>query len=144
RLSQSEKYGLLEAQVLMSNQFKDYERQRGFLVQILGPAATIWASEKMQRAISSPDEMISYLGAKVLRGEEEDDEDPSRLNRSQLSFCLHTMEAVLRRSRWPSKLEVAKSKGFVVGYTSSGAAIYRNPCCEEILKHLDSLLSLVR
>ncbi|KAM3930737.1 exportin-5 [Leptodactylus fuscus] len=144
RLSQFEKSGLLEAQVLISNQFKDYERQRSFLGQIMGPAVLVWRSEEMQRAISSPDEFISYLGIKVLRGEEENEEGPCRVNRSQLSFCLYTLEAILRRSRSPSNPEQAKAGGFVVGYSSSGGPICRNPCSEDILKHLDSVLSLIR
>ncbi|XP_075719893.1 LOW QUALITY PROTEIN: exportin-5 [Rhinoderma darwinii] len=144
RLAQMEKYAMLEAQVLISNQFKDYERQRGFLVQMLQPAVSIWMSEEMQRAISSPDELISYLGVEVLRGEKEDDDGPCRVNRSRLSFCLYAVESVLRRARWPSDPEQAKAGGFVVGFSSSGAPIYRNPCSEEVLKLLDSLLTLVR
>ncbi|KAM4041690.1 exportin-5 [Anomaloglossus baeobatrachus] len=145
RLSQMEKYAILEAQVLISNQFRDYERQRGFLVQMLGPALTIWMSEDMQRAISGPEELISHMGFDVLRDEkEEDGEGPWKANRSQLSFCLYSLEAVIRRARWPSNPEQAKAGGYIVGYSSKGTPIYHNPCSEEVLKLLDRLLSLVR
>ncbi|XP_069810527.1 exportin-5 isoform X2 [Dendropsophus ebraccatus] len=144
RLSQMEKYPMLEAQVLISNQFRDYERQRSFLVHMLGPALSLWSSEELQRAISSPHNLISYLGVNVLRGEKEDSESQCKGNRSRLSFCLYSLEAVLRRARWPSNPEQAKAGGYVVGYSTSGAPIYRNPCSEEVLKVLDSLLSLVR
>ncbi|XP_040286763.1 exportin-5 [Bufo bufo] len=144
RLSQFEKYGLLEAQVLISNQLKDYERQRGFLVQMLAPAISVWMSEELQRAVSSPDDFISYVGADVLRGETEDDQSPCKVNRSQLSFCLYAWEALLRRARWPGNPEQAKAGGYVVGYSSSGTPICRNPCSEEMVKIFEGLLSLVR
>ncbi|XP_073527717.1 exportin-5 [Phyllobates terribilis] len=144
RLSQMERYAMLEAQVFISNQFKDYEKQRCFLAQMLAPALTAWMSEEMQRAISGPDELISYMGADILKGEKEDNgEGPWKVNRSQLSFCLFALEAVLRRARWPSNPEQAKAGGYVVGYSSKGAPICHNPCSKEVLKLLDRLLSLV-
>ncbi|XP_073421022.1 exportin-5 isoform X2 [Dendrobates tinctorius] len=145
RLSPMEAYSMLEAQVFISNQFKDYEKQRCFLAQMLAPALTAWMSEEMQRAISGPDELISYMGADILKGEKEDNgESPWKENRSQLRFCLYALEAVLRRARWPSNPEQAKAGGYMVGYSSTGAPIYHNPCSEEVLKLLDRLLSLVR
>ncbi|KAG9464895.1 hypothetical protein GDO78_019239 [Eleutherodactylus coqui] len=144
RLSHFEKSGVLEAQVLISNQFKDYELQRGFLVQLVGPAVSVWMSEEVQRAISGPNELISYLGIETLRSGKEKDEDPYRKNRSKLLLCLSAMESVLKRTCRPSDPAEAEAGGFVVGYSSSGAPIYRNSCSEVVLKLLDSLLSLVR
>ncbi|PIN88319.1 hypothetical protein AB205_0198680 [Aquarana catesbeiana] len=142
-LTQMEKYSMLEAQVMISNHFNSYEKQRDFLVQLLSLATSVWSSQETQRAISSPDELISYVGAEMLKGLEEG-ESPCQANRSQLSLCLYAVEGVLRRARWPSDLEVAKAGGFVVGYTSDGNPIYRNPCSEQALKLLDSIFSLVR
>ncbi|CAI9573123.1 unnamed protein product [Staurois parvus] len=143
RLTQMEKYSMLEAQVMISNHFNNYEKQRDFLAQLLSPAISVWSSQEIQRAISSPEELISYVGAEILKGLEEV-ESPCQANRSQLSFALYTVEGVLRRARWPSDPETAKAGGFVVGYTPEGNPIYRNPCSEHVLKLLDSILSLVR
>ncbi|XP_073484791.1 exportin-5-like [Aquarana catesbeiana] len=140
---QKEKYSMLEAQVMISNHFNSYEKQRDFLAQLLSLATSVWSSQEMQRAISSPDEFISYVGAEILKGLEEG-ESPCQANRTQLSLCLYAVEGVLRRARWPSDLEAAKAGGFVVGYTSDGNPIYRNPCSEQVLKLLDSIFSLVR
>ncbi|KAM5163438.1 exportin-5 [Mantella aurantiaca] len=142
-LTQMEKYSMLEAQVIISNHFNNYEKQKDFLAQVLSPATSIWSSQEIQRAISSPDELISYVGAEILKGLDEVD-SPCQTNRSQLSFCFYAMEGVLRRARWPSGPEAAKSGGFVVGYTTDGNPIYRNPCSEQVLKLLDSIFSLVR
>lgn len=54
------------------------------------------------------------------------------------------MLGVVKRARWPSDLEEAKAGGFVVGYTPSGAPIYRNPCTAQFLLLLPNLLALIR
>ncbi|XP_029448694.1 exportin-5 isoform X1 [Rhinatrema bivittatum] len=142
-LTQMEKCALMEALVLISNQFKNYERQRAFLEELMAPVASLWLSDEMCRMLSSPEAFISYVGA----DKEISDpvlEDPSGLNRSRISFCVYTILGVVKRARWPSDLEEAKAGGFVVGCTPSGNPIYRNPCTEQVLKLLDNLLALIR
>uniref|UniRef100_A0A8C8RCI7 Exportin-5 n=1 Tax=Pelusios castaneus TaxID=367368 RepID=A0A8C8RCI7_9SAUR len=142
-LTQMEKCALMEALVLISNQFKDYQRQKIFLEELMAPVANLWLSEEMQRVLSDPEAFISYVGADnkitdpVL-------EDPSGLNRSRISFCVHTILGVVKRARWPTTLEEAKAGGFVIGCMPSGTPIYRNPCTEQVLKLLDNLLALIR
>ena len=48
-LTQMEKCALMEALVLVSNQFKDYERQKLFLEELMAPVVSIWLSEEMCR-----------------------------------------------------------------------------------------------
>ncbi|RLV98691.1 hypothetical protein DV515_00010571 [Chloebia gouldiae] len=48
-LTQMEKCALMEALVLISNQFKDYERQKAFLEELMAPVAGLWLSPEMQR-----------------------------------------------------------------------------------------------
>uniref|UniRef100_A0A7M4F4J1 Exportin-5 n=1 Tax=Crocodylus porosus TaxID=8502 RepID=A0A7M4F4J1_CROPO len=145
-LTQMEKCALMEALVLISNQFKDYERQKAFLEELMAPVASLWLSEEMQRYgtfLSDPESFISYVGADnkitdpIL-------EDPSGLNRSRISFCVYTILGVVKRARWPTALEEATAGGFVVGCTPSGSPIYRNPCTEQVLKLMDNLLALIR
>ncbi|XP_050805968.1 exportin-5 isoform X2 [Gopherus flavomarginatus] len=141
-LTQMEKCALMEALVLISNQFKDYQRQKVFLEELMSPVANLWLSEEMQRVLSDPEAFISYVGADnkiadpVL-------EDPSGLNRSRISFCVYTILGVVKRARWPTTLEEAKAGGFVIGCMPSGNPIYRNPCTEQVLKLLDNLLALI-
>lgn len=48
-LTQMEKCALMEALVLISNQFKDYERQKAFLEELMSPVTTLWLSDEMKR-----------------------------------------------------------------------------------------------
>lgn len=52
-LTQMEKCALMEALVLISNQFKNYERQKVFLEELMAPVASIWLSEDMHRYSTS-------------------------------------------------------------------------------------------
>uniref|UniRef100_A0A8C6H0Z6 Exportin-5 n=1 Tax=Mus spicilegus TaxID=10103 RepID=A0A8C6H0Z6_MUSSI len=142
-LTQMEKCALMEALVLVSNQFKDYERQKLFLEELMAPVVNIWLSEEMCRALSDIDSFIAYVGAD-LKSCDPAVEDPCGLNRARMSFCVYSILGVMRRTSWPSNLEEAKAGGFVVGYTPSGNPIFRNPCTEQILRLLDNLLALVR
>nr|XP_054485517.1 exportin-5 isoform X2 [Agelaius phoeniceus] len=141
-LTQMEKCALMEALVLISNQFKDYERQKAFLEELMAPVAGLWLSPEMQRVLSDPEAFISYVGADnkiadpVL-------EDPSGLNRSRISFCVYTILGVVKRARWPAATEEAKAGGFFLGYLPSGTPMYRNPCTEQVLKLFDNLLALI-
>ncbi|XP_012874543.1 PREDICTED: exportin-5 [Dipodomys ordii] len=142
-LTQMEKCALMEALVLISNQFKNYERQKLFLEELMAPVARIWLSEEMRRALLDVDSFIAYVGADP-KSCDPALEDPCGLNRARMSFCVYSILGVIKRTCWPADLEEAKAGGFVVGYTPSGNPIFRNPCTEQILKLLDNLLALVR
>ncbi|XP_026551333.1 exportin-5 isoform X2 [Pseudonaja textilis] len=142
-LTQMEKCALMEALVLISNQFKDYQRQKTLLEELMAPVATLWLSDEMKRILMNPEVFIRYVGADS-RIVDPNVEDPCGLNRSRISFCVYTILGVIKRSRWPTSLEEAKAGGFVVGYTPNGNPIYRNPCSVQILKLFDNLLALIR
>ncbi|EPY76699.1 exportin-5 isoform 3 [Camelus ferus] len=170
-LTQMEKCALMEALVLISNQFKNYERQKVFLEELMAPVAGIWLSEDMHRVLSDVDAFIAYVGADR-KSCEPGLEDPCGLNRarffavqtsivsgsvtasltnlasghvveSTMSFCVYSILGVVKRTCWPTDLEEAKAGGFVVGYTPTGNPVFRNPCTEQILKLLDNLLALI-
>lgn len=48
-LTQMEKCALIEALILISNQFKDYNKQKAFLEELMAPVTTQWLSEEMRR-----------------------------------------------------------------------------------------------
>uniref|UniRef100_A0A8B9JME2 Exportin 5 n=1 Tax=Astyanax mexicanus TaxID=7994 RepID=A0A8B9JME2_ASTMX len=135
-LTQMEKCAMVEALVLLSNQFKDYEKQRVFLEELMAPVSArciLW----------DPVSFLSFVGAdRVVT--DPSDEDLMGLNRSRISFCVYTILGVVKRARWPDDLEEAKAGGFVVGYTSTGAPIYRNPCKDPVLALLPNLLAFMR
>ncbi|XP_042308146.1 exportin-5 isoform X2 [Sceloporus undulatus] len=142
-LTQMEKCALMEALVLISNQFKDYERQKVFLEELMSPVVTLWLSEEMKRVLMNSEDFIRYVGADN-RITHPVTEDPCGLNRSRISFCVYTILGVVKRACWPASLEEAKAGGFVVGYMSNGNPIYRNPCSVQVLKFFDNLLALIR
>ncbi|MGH0169779.1 UNVERIFIED_CONTAM: hypothetical protein FKN15_059649, partial [Acipenser sinensis] len=141
-LTQMEKCALMEALVLISNQFKNYEKQKAFLEELMAPVSSRWLSEEMTQVLSDPTLFLSFVGADVKVSGIID--DPTGINRSRISFCVYTILGVVKRSRWPSDLEEAKAGGFVDGYAPNGNPIYRNPCAEQVRKLLHNLLALIR
>ncbi|XP_043916295.1 exportin-5 isoform X2 [Protopterus annectens] len=142
-LTQMEKCALMEALVLVSNQFKNYEQQQSFLKELMIPVSSLWLSDEMESALWDPVQFLSFIGADKAPADPTL-EDGYGLNRSRISFCVYTILGVMKRARWPNDLEEAKAGGFVVGYTPNGSPIYRNPCTEQVLKLLDNLLALIR
>uniref|UniRef100_A0A667WVF2 Exportin-5 n=1 Tax=Myripristis murdjan TaxID=586833 RepID=A0A667WVF2_9TELE len=143
-LTQMEKCALMEALVLISNQFKDYAKQKAFLEELMAPVVTDWTSDEMRHVLWDPAMFLSFVGADQVANEQSQYTDTAGINRARLSFCLYTILGVVKRARWPADLEEAKAGGFVVGCSPSGAPIYRNPCTTQILALLPNLLALIR
>uniref|UniRef100_A0A674E0Z4 Exportin 5 n=1 Tax=Salmo trutta TaxID=8032 RepID=A0A674E0Z4_SALTR len=137
-----EKCALMEALVLISNQFKDYNKQKNFLEELMATVAARWTSDEMRHVLWDPALFLDFVGADQLVAE--GTEHTTSINRSRLSFCVYTILGVVKRARWPADLEEAKAGGFVVGYTPNGAPIYRNPCNAQVLALLPNLLALIR
>uniref|UniRef100_A0A667XKR4 Exportin 5 n=1 Tax=Myripristis murdjan TaxID=586833 RepID=A0A667XKR4_9TELE len=142
-LTQMEKCALMEALVLISNQFKDYAKQKAFLEELMAPVVTDWTSDEMRHVLWDPAMFLSFVGADQVANEQSQYTDTAGINRARLSFCLYTILGVVKRARWPADLEEAKAGGFVVGCSPSGAPIYRNPCTTQILALLPNLLALI-
>ncbi|KAG7314070.1 hypothetical protein KOW79_022566 [Hemibagrus wyckioides] len=142
-LTQMEKCALIEALVLISNQFKDYNKQKAFLEELMAPVTALWLSEEMCSVVSDPASFITFIGADQVNSDP-GAEDQMGINRSRISFCVYTILGVVKRARWPADLEEAKAGGFIVGYSPAGAAIYRNPSTEPLLALLPNLLTLIR
>ncbi|XP_012736066.2 exportin-5 [Fundulus heteroclitus] len=143
-LTYLEKCSQMEALVLISNQFKDFEKQKAFLDELMASIITQWTSEEMTSLLADPVKFLSFVGADKVVAEQREEGDAAGPNRGQLSFCLYAMLAVVKRARWPADLEEARAGGFVVGYTPAGAPIYRNPCAAQFLAFLPNLLALIR
>ncbi|XP_070772253.1 exportin-5 [Enoplosus armatus] len=143
-LTHMEKCSLMEALVLISNQFKDFAKQKAFLDELMASVVAEWTSDEMRHVLSNPAVFLSFVGADRMVTEQSKDIDTAGLNRGRLSFCLYAMLGVVKRARWPADLEEANAGGFLVGYTPVGAPIYRNPCTAQFLVLLPNLLALIR
>ncbi|XP_075933132.1 exportin-5 [Anarhichas minor] len=143
-LTHMEKCSLMEALVLISNQFKDFAKQKAFLDELMASVAAEWTSDEMRRVLCDPAVFLSFVGADQVVNDQSPDADTAGLNRGRLGFCLYAMLGVVKRARWPADLEEAKAGGFVMGYTAAGAPIYRNPFTAQFLVLLPNLLALIR
>uniref|UniRef100_A0A3Q2WE21 Exportin-5 n=1 Tax=Haplochromis burtoni TaxID=8153 RepID=A0A3Q2WE21_HAPBU len=143
-LTHMEKCALMEALVLISNQFKDYEKQKAFVDELMASVVAEWTSNEIRHVLWNPDTFLSFIGADKVVTEQKEDADTAAINRGRLSFCLYAILAVVKRAHWPADLEEAKAGGFVVGYTPAGAPMYRNPCTAQFLILMPNLLALIR
>ncbi|XP_042358409.1 exportin-5 [Plectropomus leopardus] len=143
-LTHMEKCSLMEALVLISNQFKDFAKQKAFLDELMASVVAEWTSDDTRLVLWDPAVFLSFVGADQVVTEQSKDKDTAGLNRGRLSFCLYAMLGVVKRARWPADLEEAKAGGFVVGYTPTGAPIYRNPFTAQFLVLLPNVLALIR
>ncbi|GLD65071.1 exportin-5, partial [Lates japonicus] len=143
-LTHMEKCSLMEALVLISNNFKDFAKQKAFLDELMASVVAEWTSDEMRHVLWDPALFLSFVGADQVVTKQSTETDTAGLNRGRLSFCLYAMLGVVKRARWPADLEEAKAGGFVAGYTPAGAPIYRNPCTAQFLVLLPNLLALIR
>ncbi|XP_049592535.1 exportin-5 [Syngnathus scovelli] len=144
RLTVLQKYALVESLVLISNEFKDFEKQKALLDELLASMMADWTSNATKLVLSSPAMFLSFVGADQAASEQHQEEDPVGTNRGRLGFCLSCMLAVVKRSRCPADPEAAKAAGFLVGHSPSGSPIYRNPCAPQFLAFLPNLLALIK
>uniref|UniRef100_A0A3B5K6M5 Exportin 5 n=1 Tax=Takifugu rubripes TaxID=31033 RepID=A0A3B5K6M5_TAKRU len=143
-LSQMEKCALMESLILISNQFKDFAKQKAFLDELMSSVVVQWASDEMKNVLCEPAAFLSYAGADQVVTESGEGTDTAGLNRARVTFALLAMFAMVKRSRWPADQEEAKAGGFVVDYTPTGAPIHRNPGAALFLSFLPNLLALIR
>ncbi|XP_056147857.1 exportin-5 [Lampris incognitus] len=143
-LTQMEKCALMESLVLISNQLKDFDKQKAFLEELMASVVTQWTSDEIKHVLCDPALFLSFVGADQVISEQNKEADTVVINRTQLISWLCTTLGVVKRARWPADLEEAKAGGFVVGYNPAGAPIYQNPCTNLILALLPSLLTLIK
>ncbi|XP_041920713.1 exportin-5 [Alosa sapidissima] len=142
-LTQMEKCALMEALVLISNQFKDYSKQEAFLEELMAPVRTHWLSKEMTSVLWDPALFLAHVGADQVISDPST-EDQFGISRSRISFCVYTLMGVVKRARWPSDPQEAHSGGFVMSQTANGDPIFRNPCATQVLALLPNLLGLLR
>ncbi|XP_076324689.1 exportin-5-like protein Ranbp21 [Tachypleus tridentatus] len=142
QLSQLEKCTLLEALVLISNEFHDYNKQLDFLKEIFNPVSSIWLSSELQEAFSSVENFMAHIGLDRPPVEPGSD-DIMGINRSQIIYCVSTILGVIKRSRWPDDPEVAKKGGFLCEFGSETGLHFCNPATPYVSMLLERLFSLI-
>nr|XP_006811536.1 PREDICTED: exportin-5-like [Saccoglossus kowalevskii] len=142
-LTQLEKITLLEALILLSNEVKNFEQQKAFIDEIALPIQQIWLSDTMKMAFSSAINFIHHIGLDT-QPVAPSTEDVVGVNRSNIVYCINTILAMLKRSRWPSDLEEARVGGFVSGQLKNDVPVLKNPCMSAASVLLDNVFSLIR
>lgn len=143
-ISQLEACTLIEALLVLSNEFNDYERQCKFIIEVVSPATGILARDEMKVVASSPEGFMSFLGL-TEAPVEVTAEDNSGYNRSQLLHCMNIFMALIKRCRWPDDVEVAKKGGFYCeGSETYHSAYFRNPATPYVVSLLPIVAQLLR
>ncbi|XP_057704373.1 exportin-5 [Corythoichthys intestinalis] len=144
KLSFMEKGALMESLVLISNEFKNFDKQKAFIDELLAPIMSEWMSDTIKQVLSNPVLFLAFVGADRVVEEQLGEVDDVGLNRAKLGFCLNTMLSVIKRSRCPADPQAAEAGGFLAGYSPLGAPIYKNPAAAQFLAFLPNLLALIR
>ncbi|XP_078592068.1 exportin-5-like [Branchiostoma floridae x Branchiostoma japonicum] len=142
-LTQMEKTTLSESLMLISNQFKNFDRQSAFIQEMVSPVSAVWLSPTMKQVVSSPALFISSVGMDkpaCPTGQN----DPAQRDRQQVLYCINMMLGLVKRCKWPQDKEEAMRGGFVLGQSGDGAVVYRNPSTAHIIPLLENLLVLSR
>ncbi|KAL1506020.1 hypothetical protein ABEB36_005457 [Hypothenemus hampei] len=142
-LSNLEKVTLLEALLLISNHFGDYERQSNFAGEILREANAQFLAIVNSGALKGAAEFISFTGLDK-PPVPENMNDICGQNRSNLIFSVNLVLGAIKRCSWPDDPERATRGGFVVSLTESGNPVCRNPSAPHVVPLLPHILSLIK
>lgn len=132
---------LTEALVTASNKLST-EKQSAFLRELTDPIKEIWLSEKMQSAVSSPQNLVAFLGL---------DQDPAlyfqneelKRRRFEVILGVITIMAIVR-SCVLITFETATNTGLSIGSMPDGTPYVRNPCAPYVLPLLGNLIQLAK
>ncbi|KAL0274098.1 UNVERIFIED_CONTAM: hypothetical protein PYX00_006610 [Menopon gallinae] len=141
QISKMEQITLQEALLLICNHFNEYNKQSQFVADVIRSGTEVWF--EMEPAFRSPADFMAFVGLDK-PPVEPSSEDINGQNRSQIVFCTQLFYSVIIRSTWPEDPDRAARGGFVVGKTSAGNPVYRNPAAPHIIPVLPNILSLIK
>lgn len=140
-LSKMEQHLLQEALLVISNHFGDYERQSGYVGEIILQCNAQWTA--CEAGLASARGFIRFVGFDKTPISDAQ-MDPHWQSRSNLMHAMNTVLGVTKRCSWPDDPDRASRGGFVVGLTESGNPIYRNPATPHVVPILPKILGLAR
>ncbi|CAH0391468.1 unnamed protein product [Bemisia tabaci] len=132
---------LMEASLLISNHFCDYERQTKIVEELITPFVAPWLTI-CKTSLTNPMEFMNYIGLNMPPYEDHK-ADPNFSRRSQIWNIIEVLLAITRRCVWPDDPDKALKGGFLVGLTESGNPIYRNPAASHVLPLLPGVFNLL-
>ncbi|KAL9702941.1 hypothetical protein quinque_006459 [Culex quinquefasciatus] len=143
QLSNVEQVTLLEALLLISNHFCDYERQSTFVAEVTRDGVSLWMH--LAPIIKNAHTFIDFVGLnKPPISPTSGIADPANINRGQIVYALNLILGVIKRCSWPDDPDRCSRGGFVVALTESGNPICRNPATSHVVPLLSHILSLMR
>ena len=145
QVSQMEYCTLVEALVLVSNEFRSYQAKLDFLRLVVEP---VWKQlSELEAAISSSASLADFIGLNLPCPVEGDGltlaADPPGDNRGKVGFCLTFLLSVCRRSEPPSDLAACQTGGFVLS-TDGSTVVLRNPAWQMMAPVLRQVFALAR
>ncbi|XP_058459072.1 exportin-5 [Malaya genurostris] len=143
QLSNVEQVTLLEALLLISNHFCDYERQSNFVAEVTRDAVTLWMH--LSPVVKNAHSFIDFVGLNKPPVQPSSNlPDQCNINRGQIVFALNLILGVIKRCSWPDDPDRCSRGGFVVAFTESGNPICRNPATSHVVPLLPHILGLMR
>uniref|UniRef100_A0A0K2UPE2 Exportin 5 [Megachile rotundata] n=1 Tax=Lepeophtheirus salmonis TaxID=72036 RepID=A0A0K2UPE2_LEPSM len=137
---------LVEALVLVSNEFKNYSIQANFVENV--SAFPFEEFKSLQENLSSAETFVEYIGLTKVNDVKVDKlaQDPYYVNRSKISFCTTFLLSVCRRTKVPSDINECHSGGFILHEEPCGSGSFnvRNPAASVANAALPLFLSLAR
>ncbi|KAK3595986.1 hypothetical protein CHS0354_032501 [Potamilus streckersoni] len=143
QLSQMEKCILVEALILISNQYNNFEKQSKFLEEVLTPVKELWLSTEFKEAFWLPVKFMTYVGLDQAPVEPSS-ADTCGINRSHITYCINMILAVLKRSKVPEEPEKAEMCGFVICKKENGNIVKRNPATVNIVQLMENVMALIK
>ncbi|CAO1317047.1 unnamed protein product [Diamesa hyperborea] len=143
-ISDNERLMLQEALLIISNNFFDFEKQSGFIAQVIQPANQLWMD--LSPALKSPANFIDFIGLSGTPADISKDliKDVSFKHRSSLLLALNTVLSVIKRCQSPDDPDKILRGCFIVSHTDSGNPIIRNPAALLVIPQLQNILTLLR
>ncbi|GFS47545.1 exportin-5 [Trichonephila inaurata madagascariensis] len=136
-----EKCALLEALMILSNSFCNFERQSNFLKAAWSFVDPIWANPVIIQGMQSTENFMSFLGLNKPFGSE----NPINQDAADLMFASNITRACIKRCIYPSDPEIAKKGDFIHPLSDlEEGVIYRNPAAEYVTGVIHEIVQIIK
>lgn len=139
RIHQMEFSSLVEALVLISNEYQNFQVQSQFIKTVCEPVVKQLAS--LEPAFRDAASFMDFVGLTKPAPANETAAEPHATNRSDINFCVIFILSVCRRAAYPASLAACQSGGFVAAQDAATVSL-RNPAWEvaaAVLRHVFTL-----
>ncbi|KAJ8046032.1 Exportin-5 [Holothuria leucospilota] len=141
QLTKLERVNLYETLILISNEFKDFDRQSTLIKEVLEPVSSVWIAQSTKQMIFPAEAFLHHVGLDEFPTSPSQ-EEALGANRAHITTCLTHILAVMKRSCVPKDMQEAKDGGFVKAYLADGRPIVTNPSAPHVTPLLHHVLEL--